>query len=266
MLDPEALAVVAIPYAIKIGTALAIFVVGWILSKWIHSITIKVLRRVRLDEALVRFFAAGAQYAVLAFVVIAALSEVGVETTSIAAVIAAAGLAVGLALQGSLSNFASGVLLLIFRPFTLGDHITAAGHNGAVEDLGLFATTLATPAGERIILPNAAVTGDSIVNHSASGRIRVSIAAGVAYGADIDHVCDVLLDAARSAEFVLEDPEPAVAFVDMAASSLNFLVHCWTEPVNFVDVQHTVRRALYNKLNEAGVEIPFDQLVVHKPE
>ncbi|MEM8930750.1 MAG: mechanosensitive ion channel domain-containing protein [Acidobacteriota bacterium] len=251
---------------VRIATALGIFIVGWIGSKWISAIALRGFRKTKLDEALARFLGSMVQWAVLAFAVIAALDKAGVETTSLAAVIAAAGLAVGLALQGSLGNFASGVLLLVFRPFTLADRITAAGHNGKVEDIGLFATTLSTPANERIIIPNASVTGDSIINHTASGKIRSTIDAGVAYGADIDQVCEVLVRAATSADLVLDDPPPASAFVEMAASSLNFAVHCWSEPGDAVDMRHNVRRAIYNHLNDAGIEIPFDQLVLHKAE
>ena len=163
-----------------------------------------------------------------------------------------------------MSHFASGVLLLLFRPFTIGDRVTAAGETGKVEDVGLFATTLSTPANERIILPNSMVTGDTITNQTASGQIRSSIDAGVAYGADIEEVCKVLLAAAESCDLVLDDPGPGVAFVEMAASSLNFKVHCWARPGDNVDMQHQVRTAIYDKLNEAGIEIPFDQLVVHK--
>lgn len=244
--------------------ALAIFVIGWIASKWAYRIALRVFKSSKLDLSVARFFASLAQWGLLAFATIAALDKAGVETTSVAAVMAAAGLALGLALQGSLSNFASGVLLLIFRPFTIGDRVTAAGEGGKVEDIGLFATTLSTPANERIIIPNASVTSGTITNHTASGKIRATISAGVAYGADVDQVCQILLDAAKSAEHALDDPEPAAAFVDMAASSLNFVVHCWAEPADFLAMQHNVRRAIYNKLNEANIEIPFDQLVVHR--
>ena len=249
---------------LKVALALGIFIVGWLVSKWAAALALRAFRTSQLDEALSRFFSAMVRYAVLAFAVIAALEKVGVETTSLAAVVAAAGLAVGLALQGSLGNFASGVLLLVFRPFDLGDRVTAAGHTGKVVDIGLFATTLSTPANERIILPNATVTGDSIINHTASGKIRCTIDAGVAYGADIDQVCDLLVKAAESCDLVLDEPGPASAFTEMAASSLNFVVHCWAEPANAVAMQHQVRRAIYNHLNEANIDIPFDQVVVHK--
>lgn len=250
----------------KAGIVIGIFVVGWIISKWCQALVLKAVRRAGIDEALSRFFASLAQYAVLVMAVTAALGKAGVETTSIAAVIAAAGLAIGLALQGSLGHFASGVLLLIFRPFTIGDRVTADGHTGKVEDIGLFATTLSTPANERIIIPNGSVTDDAIINHTASGKIRATIGVGVAYGADIDQVCKILLEAAEAADLVLDDPAPGAAFVDMAASSLNFVVNCWAEPANFVGMQHNTRREIYNRLNAADIEIPFNQIVVHRAE
>lgn len=251
-------------WGLKLGTALVIFFFGWIFSKWAYALILRALRQTHLDEALARFLSSVAQWLVLAVAVIASLAEVGVETTSLAAVLGATGVAIGLALQGSLSHFASGVLLLVFRPFTLGDRVTAAGMSGKVEDIGLFATTLSTPANERIILPNAMVTGDAITNHTASGEIRSTIEVGVAYGSDIAEVCKLLLEVATSCDLVLEEPGPSVAFVEMAASSLNFRLFCWAEPASNFAMQHQVRAAVYDRLNEAGIEIPFDQLVVHK--
>ncbi len=263
VLSPERLTHLS-ELAIRVGTVLAIFILGWLASKWVHRLVLGAFRRGKVEEALARFFASIAQYALLVFAVIASLDKAGVETTSLAAAIAAAGLAVGLALQGSLGNLASGVLLLLFRPFSIGDKISTSGHRGKVEDIGLFATVLSTPAIERIIIPNGSITRDSIINHTASGKIRSTITVGVAYGVDIDRVCKVLAEAALSAKFVLAEPAPIAGFADMAASSLNFVVFCWSESDVDVPMQHYVRRAIYNRLNEEGIEIPFDQLVVHK--
>ncbi len=264
-LSPESLTRLS-EIATKAGIVLAIFIFGWVASKWGHRLVLKALRRAKVEETLARFFASLAQYAILAFALIASLDKAGVETTSLAAVVAAAGLAVGLALQGSLGNLASGVLLLFFRPFSIGDKISTAGHKGEVEDIGLFATILSTPAKQRIIIPNGSITRDSIVNHTSAGKIRSTISIGVAYGSDIDHVCKVLAEAALSAKFVLAEPAPIAGFLDMAASSLNFVVFCWSDSAVEVPMQHYVRRAIYNRLNEEGIEIPFDQLVVHKAE
>jgi small conductance mechanosensitive channel len=244
--------------------ALLVLIAGWIASKWAHRLVSNVLQRRKLDEALGRFLAALTQYAILAAFVIAALEHVGIASTSLVAIFASAGLAVGLALQGSLGNFASGVMILFFRPFTLRDRIKAGGEVGVVQDIGLFATTLLTPHNETIIVPNSAVTGGVITNFTKLGTLRGDIAVGVAYGEDIGKVMQVLLEAAGGAELVLEDPAPAVAFVDMAASSLNFSVMCWAKTEDYLGMLHNVRQACYEALNAAGIDIPFDQLVIHK--
>ena len=176
--------------------ALVILVIGWLASKWAHLILLSLARGRKLDESLSRLVASLVQYAVLATAVIAALGAVGIETTSLVAIFASAGLAVGLALQGSLANFASGVMLLFFRPFDLGDLILAGGHEGEVKDVGLFATTMLTLSNEKIIIPNTAITGGSIINYSVMGTRRASIAVGVAYGTDVTKTIEVLMAAA----------------------------------------------------------------------
>lgn len=259
---------VELAWPIISGVALAflILVAGWLASKWARSLALKVSRKAKLDESLARFFAAIIQYGVLAVGVIAALDRVGVETTSLVAVMASAGLAVGLALQGSLSNFASGVMILFFRPFELGDVVTVAGHTGKVEDIGIFTTTLIPPDNQKIIVPNSAVTGGVIVNVTTRGTRRGAVDVGVAYGADLKQVQAVLLAAASSVDVVLDDPAPAVAFVEMAASSLNFKVFTWAPSADYLAMLHDVRTACYDALEEAGIEIPFDQVVVHQAE
>ena len=246
--------------------ALTIFVVGWIGSKWGNRLMIGLFRRRNLDEALGRFLAGMLQYTILAATVIAALGAVGVETTSLLAVFASAGLAVGLALQGTLGNFASGVMILFFRPFQLGDVVTAGGHTGTVNDIGMFATSMTTPDNQRIIIPNSAITGGSIVNITTLGTRRGAVDVGVAYGADLKKVQEVLLEATKSLDIVLKDPEPGVAFVEMAASSLNFRIVCWCNSSDYMGMLHEVRSAAYNALNKAEIEIPFNQIVVHKAD
>ncbi|MDJ0838093.1 MAG: mechanosensitive ion channel [Acidobacteriota bacterium] len=252
------------PYIWPVAKALVIFIVGWIFSKWANKITRKLIHR--FDPTLTGFLAGIAQYTVLAMAVIASLAAVGVQTTSLVAVFASAGLAVGLALQGSLGNFAGGVMILIFRPFQLGHRVTAGGHFGDIEDIGIFATTMVTLQNETIIIPNSAITGDAIINYTQKGKLRYSVEVGVAYGNDIAKTSEVLLAGVKKAEHVLEDPEPGVAFVGLGASSLDFLVHVWSTPENYIDLQTTARKACYDALNEAGIEIPFSQLVVHKAE
>lgn len=255
------------PYAALIqnlSLAVIIFVVGWIASKWANSLTVKGLRKAKVDEALARFLSSMAQYLVLAATVITALGKVGVQTTSLVAILASAGLAVGLALQGSLANFSSGVMILFFRPFTLGDKVNAGGHTGVVEDIGMFASTMLTPDNEKIIIPNSAITGGSITNYTAQGTLRGHVAVGVAYGSDVGEILSLLEKAAAKPDTVLADPAPAVAFVDMGASSINFNVMTWSKAADYLDMLHDVRRAVYEDLNEANIDIPYDQIVVHQ--
>lgn len=252
-----------LPWVKTALTALVIFIVGWIASKWGNRLLLSLFRRRKFDEALGRFLANILQYTILAATVITALGTVGVETTSLIAVLASAGLAVGLALQGTLSNFASGVMILFFRPFQLEDYVTAGGQSGTIKDIGMFATTMHTPENQKVIIPNSAITGGSIVNATTLGTRRAAIEVGVAYGSDIKKVQDILLKATKNTELVHEDPEPGVMFMDMAASALTFRVVAWANSGDFFAMCHNVREAIYDALNEAGIEIPFNQIVVH---
>ncbi|MDH3744752.1 MAG: mechanosensitive ion channel [Acidobacteriota bacterium] len=248
------------------ATALLIFVVGWIASKWVHALCLRAARRGGMDEALARFLSSMAQYAVLAFAVIAALSKVGVQTTSLVALLGAAGLAVGLALQGNLGHFASGVMLLLFRPFTLEDKVRVAGENGQVKNVGLFASTLTTPSNEEIIVPNGSITSDVIINYTSQKRLRAGIAIGIAYGSDVNRAMAVMIEACKSVDSVLGDPAPSVNFSGFGASSLDFEVRPWATTDDYLGMLHDVRIALYDALNAAEIEIPFDQIVVHRAD
>ena len=252
------------PLIINIIFAIIIFVIGWSASKWVHFLLLKVLRKSEIDEALGRFLASISQYLVLAATVIVALDQVGVETTSLVALLATAGLAIGLALQGSLANFASGVMILFFRPFTLGDRVTAGGQSGKVDDIGLFATTILTGDNEKVIIPNSAITDGSIVNHTTRGTLRGNIQLGIAYGSDLAQAMEVMVKACNQVDQVLEDPEPTVFFSGFGASSLDFIIRPWARTSEFGAMNHNVRIALYDNLNAAGIEIPFDQIVVHQ--
>jgi small conductance mechanosensitive channel len=253
-----------LPLIVGIVTALLIFTIGWLIAKWAHTLIAKLLRRRSADESLVKFLSALAQFAVLAATVIAALGQVGVETTSLVALLGTAGIAIGLALQGNLSHFASGVMLLLFRPFTVGDFIEGGGKSGTVDEVGLFATVLTTPENHKIIIPNAGVTGGPIINFTTLGKRRARIEVGVAYGSDIDQVTEILREAAQSVPDVLTDPEPGIVFTGLGASSLDFAVMVWADNPNFFPIQHQVRKAIYDRLNAAGIDIPFSQIVVHQ--
>lgn len=256
----------AIEYSLPVLGAFLILIIGWFVAGWVAKLVKRGLVRAKLDEALARFLSQMARYAVLVMTVIAMLSTVGIETTSFVAVLASVGFAVGMALQGTLGHFASGVMILIFQPIRLGEVVTAGGETGVVHDIGLFATTLLTPQNRTVIIANSAITGGNITNFSRQGTLRSDIAVGVAYGADLKQVEDVCRKAAASVEGVLSEPGMGFAFTEMAASSLNFNLMVWSAAADRLRVQHEVRSAVYNALNEADIEIPFNQIVVHRAD
>ena len=247
-------------------TAIIIIALGFWFSRVAGKLAVRGARNAKMSEALARFLGQGSRYLVIALAVITAAAKVGIETTSLVALLGSAGIAVGLALQGSLSHFASGVMLLVFRPFDIDDKITAAGHTGVVAEIGLFATTLTTPNNETIIIPNGAVAGGSIVNHTRIGICRATVTVGVAYGSDVGEVMKILSDATNSVDAVLDTPKMGVAFVDLGASSIDFNVNFYTQPGDFVAAQGAVRRAIYDGLNAAGVDIPYQTIVVQKAD
>ena len=251
-------------WGIKIAYAFAILLIGRVLAGGAHRLTIKAVRKRNLDELIGRFLANLARYTVLIFAVVAALEKIGIETTSIVAIVASAGLAVGLALQGNLANFSSGVLLLIFRPFELNEVIDAGGATGRVDEIGLFTTTLVTPDNKKIIVPNSGVTGGNITNLTTLGTRGNSVPIGVAYGEDLDHCEKVLIEACKTAPMVLAEPPPVAIVTDFGASSVNFLVKYTATSADAVGSRHGVAKALYKGLNDAGIEIPFDQVVMHQ--
>jgi len=253
-------------YALATGALLALFILilGWMASKWTQRVVIRLAGN--LDAAVAGFLGSMARYAVLAAAVIASLEAVGVQTTSLVAILGAAGLAVGLALQGSLSNFASGVMILIFRPFELGDVVSAGGETGGVTDIGLFATTLKTPDNHTIVVPNSGITGGTITNYTREGTRRGTIDVGVAYGTSLDEVNAAVMAAVGRCDLVLTDPGIGFAFTEMAASSINFQVFVWATTGNYLGMLHQVRSEIYNELNSRGIDIPYDQLVVHRSD
>jgi len=244
--------------------AVAFFIVGHTASKLSQRITLRACRTRRLDELLSRYISEFVRWAVLAAAVIAALQTVGVETTSFVALLGVAGLAVGMALQGNLSNFASGVMLLTVRPFELDDVVIAGGHTGGVEDIGLFATTLVTLDNQKIIVPNSAITSGSIVNLTTKGTRRAEIAVGVAYGVDVNQVRSILITAMKAQDYVLASPEPDVVVVNLGASSVDLLARAWVTAGDLGPKTPALRQLVYDTLNEQNVEIPYAQLVVHK--
>ncbi len=223
-------------YGLQVVGALVILIVGWLAAKVLRSVVRRVMERAKLDSMLVSFMGHLTYIAVMTFVIIAVINRLGVQTASMIAVLGAAGLAVGFALQGSLANLAAGVMLLIFRPFNAGDFVEAAGVSGKVEELRIFTTRLVTPDNRVAIIPNAKLTGDNIINYTARGTRRVDLVIGVGYGADLKRAREVLLGVLAGDERVLEDPAPTVAVLELADSSVNLAVRPWTNADTYWDV------------------------------
>ena len=225
--------------------------------------TRRALTRSKIDESLVGFAESFVKGGIIVFAVIAALSKFGVQTTSFVAVIGAAGLAVGLALQGSLSNFAAGVLILLFRPFRVGDVIDSSGSRGKVKEIGILATTLATPDNQKVILPNGAIMNSKIINVNAFPTRRIDLVASVGYGDDIEQARDVLHAILAAHPQVLKDPEPVVEVLEMADSSVNLVVRPWVNTADYWAVYFDLNRSIKLELERSGLTIPFPQRDVH---
>ena len=254
---------ILIDYGLKIIAAVAIFLIGRWVARLMSRLFEKLLRRSNVDPTLATFVRNLSYYAILAFVIIAAIDKIGVKTTSLVAVLGAAGLAIGLALQGALSNFAAGVLLVLFKPFKVGDFVEAAGTMGAVQEISIFNTVLSHPDNRRIILPNAQITGAKIVNFTAIDRRRVDMVFGISYGDDIVRAKEVLLNLVRSDSRVLKDPEPVVAVTELADSSVNLICRPWTKPDDYWGVYFDTMEQGKAELEKAGISIPFPQRDVH---
>ncbi|MAT72013.1 MAG: mechanosensitive ion channel protein [Planctomycetaceae bacterium] len=253
----------AILYGMKIALALILLILALTLSSWAASAVRRGMTRVKFDETLTKFFAKLVRWVVLLAFVMLSLSKFGVETTSFAAVIGAAGLAIGLAFQGTLSNFAAGAMLLIFRPYKVGDVVNVAGYTAKVFEIELFTTALDTFDNRRIIVPNSSIFGAVIENITYHKARRADIDVGVSYEADIDETRRVLEQALRSVPQVEAEPEPAVILMGLGASSVDWQVRGWIKGEVFGDGKQGLIRAVKMGLDGAGISIPYPQLDIH---
>ena len=253
-----------LPLLENFAVAVGIFAAGWIASKIVAGLISGALLRAKVDPALTRFLASIGRYSTLAATVITSLGAVGVQTTSLVAIFASAGLAIGLALQGSLANFASGVMILFFRPFSLKDAVTAAGQTGTVESIDLFTTTITTAGNETVIIPNSKITGDVITNLTTKGTRRATVVFNVAYGMPLDRAQQVLLAAAARADKVLKDPAPAVAISGFGAGSVELTLFAWGASSDYGAVMNNVRHAAYEDLAAAKISAPVQNVVVRQ--
>ena len=255
--------VYVIPWSINIALAIVVFIVGRLIAKVLVKVIEGLLVRAKVDSMLVEFIRSIANAALLIVVIIASLDMLGLNTTSLIAMLGAAGLAVGLALQGSLQNFASGVLLIIFRPFQVGNYIDAGGISGTVEKITIFNTIMLTPDNREIIVPNGSIYGGTITNYSARATRRVDMVFGISYSDDIKKARDILMETLEADERVLKDPAPNVALSELANSSVNFVVRPWVNSGDYWDVKWDMNKKIKLALDANGISIPFPQMDVH---
>ncbi|MGD9644470.1 MAG: mechanosensitive ion channel family protein [Pirellulales bacterium] len=247
----------------RVLVALIVLTIGWMIAGWLSRLTRGALTRAKIDATLAGFLATLVRWSAMLLVILTCLSIFGVETTSFAAVIGSAGIAIGLAFQGTLSNFAAGIMLLLFRPFKVGDVINIAGQLGKVYAIELFTTALDSFDNRRFIIPNSQIFGATIENLTHHAVRRADVDVGVAYAADIDHTREVLTQAAASVPGGLADPAPQIFLLELAGSSVNWSVRVWAKSDEFGDVRQATIRAVKMALDQAGIEIPFPQMDVH---
>jgi small conductance mechanosensitive channel len=262
-LTPERITELVQQYGLPLLFALVILVAAYLLAGIANRAVRRSMGRAKVDETLARFFGKMARYTVLILGLIVALGKIGVEVTAFAAILASAGFAVGMALSGTLGHFASGVMLLIFRPFKIGDVVSAGGITGKVYEISLFTTAMDTPDNRRIIVPNGAIYGATIENISHHDTRRVDVGVGVDYSADIDKTREVLGAAAQSIEGILSDPAHAVVLGDLGDSSVNWTVRVWCNAADYWGIKEAATRAVKQHLDDAGIGIPFPQMDVH---
>ncbi|MDX1347857.1 MAG: mechanosensitive ion channel [Thiomicrorhabdus chilensis] len=254
----------AIPWGIKIALAILIFVVGRMVVKGIVKIVRKLLGRTgKMDEMLINFVASIINAVLLLFVIIASLDQLGVDTTSLVALIGAAGLAIGLALQGSMQNFAAGVMILVFKPFKSGDFIDAGGVTGIVEAVQIFSTTMRTGDNKEMIVPNGAIYSGPITNFSARDTRRVDMVFGIGYDDDIRKAKTILEKLVAEDERILKDPAPVIALSELGDSSVNFVVRPWVNSADYWAVMWDMNEKVKLAFDEEGISIPYPQMDVH---
>lgn len=251
-------------YGLDVLGAIIILIIGMWFANWVSTMVTKGLSKAsKIDATLISFFSSAAKYVIMAFVGIAVLNQFGVQTASLIAILGAAGLAIGLALQGTLSNVAAGVMLLIFRPFRVGDYVEIAGHGGTIRELNLFFTLMNTPDNILISIPNAKIWGDSIRNFNANKTRRVDFVFGVSYSSDLDKAMSVIREVVTADERVRADPEPLVEVIELGESSVNIVTRVWVSTPDYWLVKFSLNKAVKERLDKEGVEIPFPTRTIY---
>lgn len=250
-------------YAVNIVAAIAIIIVGMIVARIVSNTVNRLMVARHIDATVADFLSALVRYGVIAFTLIAALGRVGVQTASVIAVLGAAGLAIGLALQGSLSNLAAGVLLVTFRPFRSGEYVDLGGVAGTVLHVQIFSTTLRSPDGRIIVVPNGKIIAGNIINFSREPVRRNEFIIGVAYDSDIEQVKSILTDIIQADERILKDREMTVRLNELGASSINFVVRVWSKSSDLQSVYWDVLEQIKRRFDEAGISFPYPQMDVN---
>ena len=250
-------------YGLRVLAALVLLFVGRVVARWVRHGVERLMTRGKTDPMITSFVGSIAYVGMMVFVVLAALGQLGIQTTSFIAVLGAAGLAIGLALQGSLSNFAAGFLLIMFRPFKVGDFIEGAGVSGVVEAIQIFTTTMRTGDNKTVIVPNAKLLEGNIINYSTKETRRVDLTVGVSYDADLAEVKRVLGEIAAADRRILQDPAPLIAVSALADNSVNLVMRLWTKTGDYWDVHFATTEAVKLRLDEAGIRMPYPQRDVH---
>ena len=263
----EAVMAIAATYGLNVLGALLILVIGLLFAGWAQRATHSALSKIgRLDATLRVFFASIVKYLIIIFVIIAVLNRFGVQTASLIAVLGAAGLAIGLAMQGTLSNVAAGVMLLIFRPFNVGHYIEAGGQAGTVHELGLFITELNTPDNVRVSVPNADIWGSSIKNYSFNPTRRLDLVVGISYEDNINAAIGAIDGVIGGDARIHRDPAPMIAVNELADSSVNLVVRFWCNAGDYWPLKFDLTKAIKERLDKDGITIPYPQRQVHMVE
>ena len=261
--NPDLIQTMLIPWAIKIGVALAIFIVGRWIAKWLTGVLRNVMTKSSMDEMLIQFLGNIVYTVLLLAVVMATLDHLGIQTTSLLAVFGAAGLAIGLALKDSLGNFSSGVMIILFRPFKVGDFIEAGGATGVVEQVRMFATIMRSGDNRELIVPNSQIYGGTIVNYSAKATRRIDLVFGIGYGDDIAKAKKIIEDIMQQDSRILDDPAPSVALGELADSSVNFNVRPWVKSGDYWPVRADLLEKVKLAFDANGISIPYPQQEVY---
>ena len=257
-IDIDKLTDTGLQLGINVLLALAILIVGMWIAGWVQKLIIKASKRSQhLDDTLFKFLGSVARYIILAFVFVAVLNRFGIQTTSIVAMFGAATLAIGLALQGAMSNLAAGVMLMIFRPYKAGDFVDAAGRFGLVEEISLFTTEIKTFDNQQIIIPNGKIWGEDITNHSHYPVRGVDMRFGVAYGEDLDRTREVIAEVLQNHPQVLDDPAPFIEVETLNDSSVDFLVRPFCNGADYFGLRYSIPELIKKALDDANIEIPF---------